>query len=397
MIDSNSDLGPLPQADSNSLLQTESFTALRGALPSDRFVLRSEPSPDAGVDICVELLIDGCYSNIRFFIQVKATEDAKYNTDGSISFSADVSNINYLLNGLRPLYVLYIANSRKLRYVWINDEVKRIEKDTPGWIRQKTVTLRFQCTLDQTGCQNIYDRIKAEAKSDKPRVTPDSAKPPAGGEKGEKKALGLVQTKPTNDCITAIRAKVDNDPKPPDWRANPTTDEVKYQRDLDTLRHLLRYFPLGEIDRYIAGLPCSLLQTNTHYFDGFTSVWTASATHIYNPTLKKILTELFEAWKNTRKHHDLFHWLSPSLAVWDGAKHGAEGERAYKTTYDDSLRFREHIVEFAKQIKNEYLEIDLDETSRTALEDFWAFESTPLPGEEGLGSDRNPPPVHELT
>ena len=150
-MDDSADLGPLPESDDNSVLQAESFKALENALPADRFVLHPEPPPDAGVDWCVELRIGGRYTGMKAHIQVKATGDPKYNTDGSVSYSADVSNINYLLSGSSPLYVVYLAEERELRYAWVRDEVKRIQKENPDWKGQKTVTLRFTRFAGRSG------------------------------------------------------------------------------------------------------------------------------------------------------------------------------------------------------------------------------------------------------
>lgn len=166
-MDELDDLGPLPESDENSLLQAESFKALENALPTDRFVLRHEPQPDAGVDWCVELRIAGRYTGMRAHVQVKARADKKANSDGSVSFSADVNNVNYLLNGLRPLYVLYIAETKEIRYAWVRDEVNRIQKATPGWMRQKTVTLRFVTVLDELGLNDIHGRIRRESRMDR--------------------------------------------------------------------------------------------------------------------------------------------------------------------------------------------------------------------------------------
>ena len=166
-MDGSAALGPLPESDDNSILQAESFKALQIALPSDRFVLRPEPQPDAGVDWCVELRIGGRYTGMRAHIQVKARAQKRANADDSISYSADVSNINYLLNGPSPLYVVYFANDRELRYAWVRDEVIRIERETPDWKVQKTVTLHFTALLDGAGLQDIHDRIRREARLDR--------------------------------------------------------------------------------------------------------------------------------------------------------------------------------------------------------------------------------------
>jgi hypothetical protein len=166
-MDFPSDLGPLPESDGNSILQAESFKALEIALPAGLFVLRHEPQPDAGVDWCVELRIDGHFTGMRAHIQVKACATKPANSDGSISFSADVSNLNYLLFGLSPMYILYVADTKTLRYAWVRDEVNRIEKENPGWKQQRTVTLRFTHLLDETGIQVVHDRIRRDAKLDR--------------------------------------------------------------------------------------------------------------------------------------------------------------------------------------------------------------------------------------
>src|SRR4051812_47708552 len=166
-MDDLDDLGPLPESDDNSVLQAESFKALENALPTDRFVLREEPQPDAGVDRCIELRIGGRYTGMRAHVQVKARAETKANVDGSVSYPADVSNLNYLLNGLSPLYVLYVAETKELRYAWVRDEVNRIQGENPDWKSQKTVTLRFTAVLDEAGLQDIHGRIRREARLDR--------------------------------------------------------------------------------------------------------------------------------------------------------------------------------------------------------------------------------------
>ena len=46
----NESLGQLPKTDRNAELQRLSITALRAALPADKFVFRDERTDDAGVD-----------------------------------------------------------------------------------------------------------------------------------------------------------------------------------------------------------------------------------------------------------------------------------------------------------------------------------------------------------
>ena len=162
------DPGPLPQSDDKSVLQAESFKALANALPATRFILREEPQPDGGVDQTIELrLPTGHFSGWRSFVQVKGVGSGETNRDGSISFSAAVSNINYLLYHPCPLYVLYLAGLGKLKYVWVREESERIETQNPDWKKQGTVTLAFRKDLDETGLNDLYETIRRSSLFDR--------------------------------------------------------------------------------------------------------------------------------------------------------------------------------------------------------------------------------------
>jgi hypothetical protein len=132
-------------------------------LPKDRFVFRLEQAEDAGVDGSLELLIDSRSTNLRSQVQLKSTDSQDTNLDGSISLQVAVANLNYLLNGLSPLYVLFIAQRSELRFAWARDEQLRIEKINPEWIGQGSVTIRFRNLLTEQTPAQIHERIRQEA------------------------------------------------------------------------------------------------------------------------------------------------------------------------------------------------------------------------------------------
>lgn len=161
--DAIADLGPLPVADRQNALERLSLVALSAALPTDKFKIRDERTDDAGVDASLELLINSYSTNLRAQVQLKATDQPRINTDGSISLQVDTSNLNYLLNGQSPLYILFVASSRELRFAWARDERKRLDKQNPNWMQQKTVTLRFEHLLKPEALDSIHKRIRQEA------------------------------------------------------------------------------------------------------------------------------------------------------------------------------------------------------------------------------------------
>ena len=159
-----SDFGPLPIAPRTDELERLSYAALASMLPQDQFLLREE-SKDKGVDASIELLINSQATNLRAQIQLKSTDSANANQDGSISYSIDTSNLNYLLySGNTALYILYVAPNKELRFAWASDERKRLDQENPEWMRQETITIRFRNLLTLEDTDHIHQRILREGR-----------------------------------------------------------------------------------------------------------------------------------------------------------------------------------------------------------------------------------------
>jgi hypothetical protein len=159
----HTDLGPLPASDDNAALQRESIKALNALLKGqDQIIFRDERTEDYGVDGSFELNLKGRMTNIRSQVQLKASSDCAPNRDGSRSLSIKTTNLNYLLNGPAPMYLLYDAANEQFFYTWARDESRRLEATTPEWRDQSTVTLRFVEQLSQSSLGTLYKRALNE-------------------------------------------------------------------------------------------------------------------------------------------------------------------------------------------------------------------------------------------
>ncbi|HEX8129406.1 MAG TPA: DUF4365 domain-containing protein [Pyrinomonadaceae bacterium] len=157
-------LEPLPKADRNSELEHLSINALNSALPIDKFVFRDERINDAGVDGSLELKINSRFTNLRAQVQLKSTDSTDTNKDGSVSVQVTVANVNYLLNGQSPIYILFVAPRNELRFVWARDERKRLDKANPKWMQQEHVNIRFERYITVETIEHIHGRIQSEAR-----------------------------------------------------------------------------------------------------------------------------------------------------------------------------------------------------------------------------------------
>lgn len=152
----------LPKSDRNERLERLSNRALEAILPVEKFLPR-EDKPDKGVDSSIEVIDDNeDFTNFRAQIQLKGTYEQAINKDGSVSFSMETSNIRYLWNNLTSIYVLYIEPRKELRFVWLKDEIKRLNEQNPDWQNQDEVTLRFIQVLNAETANQIHEQITKE-------------------------------------------------------------------------------------------------------------------------------------------------------------------------------------------------------------------------------------------
>lgn len=98
----------LPAVNPLENLETISRNKLSLLLDPALFEIREELQRDKGIDLVVELKQDNSYTNFRFAVQLKSSNSTIPNTDKSLSFPVDVTNINYLMNyGLPSYYIFY--------------------------------------------------------------------------------------------------------------------------------------------------------------------------------------------------------------------------------------------------------------------------------------------------
>lgn len=159
------DLGPLPISDQNAELQRSSIKALNSLLlDQDAILFRDERTEDYGVDGTFELKVSGGMTNFRAQVQLKGTLSAEANQDGSISLSVNTANLNYLLNGTSPIYVLFDANKKEFWYAWAHKENRRLIETNPDWRSQQTVTIRFTERLTASAVAVIIERVLREGR-----------------------------------------------------------------------------------------------------------------------------------------------------------------------------------------------------------------------------------------
>lgn len=148
----------LPLRSPNEELETISNNRFKPLLDVTKFEIREENFRDKGIDFHIELKKANHYLNLRFAIQLKATDSNEKNSDGSISLKLHTSNINYLLNnGWPAYYVLYSKAEDSFYYENLNEFAKSLYGKNANWQQQKTHVLRFNKKMQTDVLQEMYD------------------------------------------------------------------------------------------------------------------------------------------------------------------------------------------------------------------------------------------------
>lgn len=158
-----------PQIDDFSKISEESVLATKQAFLQRKGFLVREESPDKGVDLDVELLVDNQVSGFKFAIQIKSSQDVKTGKRSGIKcikYTIKTSRLGYLCRR-KPgmgLIVVYDERNEKLYYDYVEKICARITKDHKDntWVNQDTVvfTIPFQNTVNDNAVANIYKTMR---------------------------------------------------------------------------------------------------------------------------------------------------------------------------------------------------------------------------------------------
>ncbi|MGR7910321.1 DUF4365 domain-containing protein [Lysinibacillus capsici] len=128
------------------------------------FLIREETQKDFGVDLRLELLLEESYaSNYKIDVQVKDVKEAKrFNNDGSYSYQIKISTLNYLLNSINSLFIIYLEDRDIFLWEWCYIIRKYIEDNKVNVDNQNSISYRFIKKLDEQELQEIFSEVKSK-------------------------------------------------------------------------------------------------------------------------------------------------------------------------------------------------------------------------------------------
>lgn len=175
----------------------------------------------------------------------------------------------------------------------------------------------------------------------------------------------------TNLVTAAMKAIIQESPKRPRELEGLDPNEMRRNRDLENLKWILSQFSLSAIDVHLERMPDSMVMSAPMMFDDFNYVYKSSSFHLNDKELARILKKFHDAWEVTVSHAGHYREASnPRLQIF-GTKPPSPGESLVRAKIASALvRLKTSFSQLKAHVRDNYVEIDLDETSKYASKKF---------------------------
>lgn len=217
----------------------------------------------------------------------------------------------------------------------------------------------------------LFNKSIAELKDlpfdfDRQRISPYKLAP------GSKKASDL---KPLNDLVhAALDLIVVEKPRRPRELEGKTEREIKRERDVRALRRILSLVSTTQIDQHTDRMPEHIHYSAAYIADILRAALQSNDFKLYDQQLLQHLNDIddaihlsltAEAFYNSldeRGVQQLIHDHRPMIA--------AKRSAAMTNAHNGVLKLKKSLNDFTDHIRNNYLEIDLDEFDRVARDEY---------------------------
>lgn len=181
---------------------------------------------------------------------------------------------------------------------------------------------------------------------------------PTGAQKAELRSL----------LTTALAQMVKSNPAKPG--AEMTPEQSRRARDITNLRELLSVLHVPTLDEHLERAPHMLLDRVLDFWEYFNIAFKSSMFHLYDESLLHLLHRFHRAFHETVRHGEYYHpnpgnnayiFTNPGDMPLSGAKEKVWN--AMEAAVEELARL---LPEILSRVRNDYIEIDLEETNRAA-------------------------------
>ncbi|ORE84899.1 hypothetical protein ATO7_16469 [Oceanococcus atlanticus] len=174
----------------------------------------------------------------------------------------------------------------------------------------------------------------------------------------------------------AIQAVLDDNPERPSGDVSPEARRRK--RDIENIRWVLSSLHLPTIDQHLLECPHMLSDRTLYFWEGFNGVVTNSLFHLYDSSLADEFDKFHDAFHETIRHGEMYHpTRSGEAYVFGNPSAGPRTkrqDRAWEKMASATKSMRISLDRILSVIRNDYIEVDVDSTNRSAWKEYVDFK-----------------------
>lgn len=183
----------------------------------------------------------------------------------------------------------------------------------------------------------------------------------------------------TQTLRNAIKIIIESSPKKPHQEKEINYNEKKRKLDIENIYWIFSSIHIPTFDNFLEEAPELLVYDQLHYFEGFSAILRSNKFYLYDKVLLKKLKNIhlmLDKSLSYGQHYVFLNNIKKSKFTFPYDK------EEYEDTMNDFRMLIENIDKLKKDFKNlisyireNYLEVDLTETSKKAFEDFLSYQS----------------------
>lgn len=175
----------------------------------------------------------------------------------------------------------------------------------------------------------------------------------------------------------AVRDIIEQNPKRPEEERGLSSDQIKHQRDMDMVRWLMEHLHVPSASHAISLLPQHILHRHLWFFEHFKEVAASTSFHLYDKKLAEAVASFKSSWDRAfcedAAYTDMPGGEGYVFSRRMSGGHGEIGDARLQRIEAARNDMQSALDEILECVRNDYLEIDINETNKVAWEAYNAF------------------------
>lgn len=177
--------------------------------------------------------------------------------------------------------------------------------------------------------------------------------------------------------VVAIESIITHAPKTPQELRGVTKEKIMHEKDVKSIEQLFSYLHIPTIESFLEELPNLLIYNSFTCWESLNSMINSNSFNIYDPLIDSLLNKIYKNWKEI---YDI------GLSYYDDHGNGIDlifsksqyqnsalTRETWSKIKSDADTFKVDLKKLIERIQTEYIEVDLNETNKSAWQDILTY------------------------